>query len=62
MENLLKLKGIEDIIVLINDKSINVVVKTESEELKPETIAQIQNIVTREMNTDIENIHISEKK
>lgn len=60
MENLLKLKGIEDILVLINDKSVNVIVKTD--ELASETVAQIQNIVTREMNTDIENLHITEKK
>lgn len=61
IENLLKLKEIEDVVVLMNDKSINVVVKPK-EQLKPEIVAQIQNIVTREMNTEIENIHISEQK
>ena len=59
-ENLLKTKDIEDIILLVNDKSINVVVKTDK--LSQDKVAQIQNIVSREMNAEIDNIHITEYK
>lgn len=59
-ENLIKTKGFEDLIIFINDTSINVIVK--SKELKPEQIAQIQNIITRELKADINNIHISNKE
>lgn len=58
-ENLIKTKGIEDLVIFVNGESVNVIVK--SEELKEEEIAQIQNIVTREMEADIENIHIMNK-
>ena len=58
-ENLIKTKGFEDLIIFINDKSINVIIK--AKELKSEQIAQIQNIITRELKADIENIHISNK-
>lgn len=58
-ENLIKTKGFEECVIFNNDNSISIVVK--SEELTPEQIAQIQNIVSREMNAEIENIHISNK-
>ena len=58
-ENLIKTKGIEDIVMFVNDKSISVVIKSES--LQEEQIAQIQNIIAREMQTEISNIHISNK-
>jgi len=58
-ENLLKTKGIEDSVIFINDDSVSVVVKADS--LEQEQIAQIQNIVNREMQVDINNIHISNK-
>lgn len=58
-ENLIKTKGIEDLIIFVNDKSISVVVK--ATELAQEKIAQIQNIVTREMQAEISDIHISNK-
>lgn len=58
-ENLMKTKGFEDLIIFINDSSINVIVK--GKKLKPEQIAQIQNIITRELKAKIENIHISTK-
>lgn len=58
-ENLIKTKGIEDVVIFVNDQSINVVVKGEN--LTQEQIAQIQNIVSREMQAEIENIHISNK-
>lgn len=59
-ENLIKTKGFEDLIIFINDNSINAIIK--SKELKTEQIAQIQNIITRELKADISNIHISNKE
>lgn len=56
-ENLIKTKGLEDVVIFINLDSISVVIK--SKELKKEQIAQIQNIVTRELNVEISNVHIS---
>ena len=58
-ENLIKTKGIEDVVIFVNDKSINVIVK--ADKLENDTIAQIQNIIAREMDAEIENIHISNK-
>ncbi len=58
-ENLIKTKQIEDLVIFVNDKSISVVVK--ANKLEQEQIAQIQNIIAREMETDITNIHISNK-
>ncbi|MBP3255288.1 MAG: SpoIIIAH-like family protein [Clostridia bacterium] len=58
-ENLIKVKGIEDVIIFVNEPSVSVVVK--AKELKKEQIAQIQNIIEREMEIDISNIHISNK-
>ena len=58
-ENLIKTKGFKDVVILINKNSINVVIN--KEELSQEEISQIQNIVIRELETTIENIHISNK-
>lgn len=58
-ENLIKTKGIEDVVIFVNDKSISVIVK--ADKLENDTIAQIQNIIAREMKAEIENIHISNK-
>ena len=58
-ENLIKTKGISEVVIFVNDKSINVIVKADT--LEQDTIAQIQNIIAREMNAEIENIHISNK-
>lgn len=58
-ENLIRTKGFEDLIIFINNNSINAIIK--SEKLSSEQIAQIQNIITRELNSKIENIHISNK-
>lgn len=58
-ENLIKTKGFEDIIIFINGDSINAVIK--SDKLSQEEIAQIQNILSRELKSDISNIHISNK-
>lgn len=58
-ENLIKTKGFEDVIIFVNGDSISVIV--EDEQLSPEEVAQIQNIISREMNAKVENIHISSK-
>ena len=58
-ENLISIKGFSNSVVLSNGESINVVL--EAKELSEENIAQIQNIITREMNAGIENIHIMKK-
>ena len=58
-ENLIQTKGFEDCVILVNDKSINIIVK--AEELKPKEIAQIQNIASRELKAEIEDIPISNK-
>ena len=58
-ENLILTKSLEDSIIFVNGDSINIVVK--SVELSQEQVAQVQNIITREMNTPIENIHIMKK-
>ena len=58
IENLVKIKGFDNVVVLANDTSINVVVKKE-ENLTSEEVAQISNIVSRELNVEIEDIHIT---
>ena len=55
-ENLLSTKGFEKSVVFVNVDSISVIIG--KEELKQDEIAQIQNIVSREMNAKVENIHI----
>lgn len=59
-ENLIKNKGFEDVVIFINDKSISVVIKSNIS-LSKEQIAQIQNIVSRELNSKVENINITNK-
>lgn len=58
-ENLLSTKGFENSVIFVNDNSVSVVVKADN--LATEQIAQIQNIVSRELKVDVTNIHISNK-
>ena len=58
-ENLIKVKGFEDLIIFINGENVSIIVK--SDKLEEKEIAQIQNIVTRELGVKIENINISNK-
>ncbi|MCI8641469.1 MAG: SpoIIIAH-like family protein [Clostridia bacterium] len=58
-ENLILIKGFENCIIFVNGNSISVIV--EDNELNVEEVAQIQNIISREMNAQIENIHIQSK-
>ena len=59
-ENLLSTKGLNSSVIFANNESINVVVKADGE-LTKQKVAQIQNIISREFNCKIENIHITEK-
>lgn len=58
-ENLLLAKGFDKCIIFVNDKSISVIIGKEN--LTQEEIAQIQNIIARELEADVDNIHISVK-
>jgi len=58
-ENLIKLKDFDDVIILVNEDSVNVIVK--AIDLSEEQIAQIQNIISRELKAELTNIHISTK-
>ena len=58
-ENLISTKGFEDCVIFVNVDSISVIIK--ATELKSDEIAQIQNIISREMGAEIENIHIMTK-
>lgn len=57
VENLFETKGFENAVVFVNSPSVNVVIK--AKELTTEQVAQVQNIIQRELKTDIENIHIT---
>lgn len=59
-ENLLLTKGFDKCVIFVNIDSISVIIGID--ELKADEIAQIQNIISREMNAKIENIHIMTKK
>ena len=59
-ENLLSTKGFDNNVVFVNNDSINVVIKDKGG-LNKQKVAQIQNIISREFNCVIENIHITEK-
>lgn len=58
-ENLIQTKGFNDVVVFVNDDSISVVVA--ATELTKENVAQIQNIIARELKVEVDNIHISNK-
>lgn len=59
-ENLIKVKGFEDVVIFVNDAKATVVVKAES--LKEEHIAQIQNIIVKQLNIDISDISITSRE
>lgn len=60
VENLLNTKEFNNAVVFINEESVNVVVK--GDKIESEKVAQIQNIIQRELKKEIDNIHISTKK
>ena len=56
-ENLIKLKGFGDVVIMQNGESINVIVA--EEDLTEDKVAQIQNIIQNELGSKAENIHIN---
>ncbi len=56
-ENLIRLKGFEESVILKNADSLNVIVL--DEDLTDSKVAQIQNIVQNELGVNIEDIHIN---
>ena len=58
-ENLILVKGFNNCIIFVNGNSVSI--NVDDKELTTEKVAQIQNIISREMNAQIENIHISSK-
>ena len=59
-ENLILTKGFKECVIMINDPNVNIVVNVKGG-LNTERASQIQNIISRELSTEIENIHITEK-
>ena len=59
-ENLIKTKGFSNVVIFVNGESVSAIVESK-EELKQEEVAQVQNIIERELKTKAENIHISSK-
>lgn len=59
-ENLIGTKGFNNCVILVNDGSVNVVVNVQGG-LNKENVAKLQNIVSRELKVEIDNIHITEK-
>lgn len=58
-ENLLTSKGFTKNIIFVNGDSISIIIG--KEKLEQDEVAQIQNIVSRELKASVENIHISMK-
>ena len=58
-ENLISTKEFTNNIIFVNGDSISVIIGVE--QLQQEEVAQIQNIISRELHAEIENIHISTK-
>ena len=58
-ENLIGTKGFTNNVIFVNGDSITAIIG--ATELKQEEVAQIQNIIAREMKAGIENIHIAIK-
>lgn len=58
-ENLIKTKGFENNIIFVNGESVSVVIGADN--LTQETVAQIQNIISRELGSSADKIHISKK-
>lgn len=58
-ENLIKTKGFQDIVIFVNNGNVTGVVK--KDKLDEKDIAQIQNIITRELNVKTNKINISGK-
>ena len=58
-ENLIKNKNFEDVVILVSNDNASVIVKASN--LNADQVAQIQNIVCRELNLESNHITISQK-
>lgn len=58
-EELIKLKGFEDVVIYSNADTVSVIVRVAT--LSNTQVAQIQNIVSRELGVQVSNINISNK-
>lgn len=58
-ENLIKTKGFQDIVIFVNNGNVTGV--AQKDKLDEKDIAQIQNIITRELNAKTNKINISGK-
>ena len=58
-ENLIKNKGFKDVVIFVNNGNVTGVVQ--KDKLDEKDIAQIQNIITRELNVKTNKINISGK-
>ena len=58
-EELIKLKGFEDVVIYSSNEKISVIVRSAA--LSPTQVAQIQNIVSKEFSVNISDITISNK-
>ena len=56
-ENLIKTKGFEDVILFINNGNVSVIIKAGN--LEEEQVAQIQNIITRELQVEVKKINVT---
>ena len=59
-ENILSTKGLDKNVVFVNGEVVSIVVKVDGN-LAENQVAQIQNVISREMKVEIENINITEK-
>lgn len=55
-ENLIKIKGFEEAVILVNEDSINVIVAADN--LSTTEVAQLQSIIVNEFMVDISKVHI----
>lgn len=60
-ETLIKAKGIEEVVIIVNSDVIDAIVKSNNN-LSQEQVAQVSNIISRELDSNIENIHITTHK
>lgn len=58
-ENLIKTKGFEDVVLFVNNGNVSSIIK--AEKLDENQIAQIQNIITRELEVKVTKINVSNK-
>ena len=58
-ENLIKTKGFEEVVLFVNNGNVSAIIK--AEKLDENQIAQIQNIITRELNVKVNKINVSNK-